>query len=257
MAIRRINFTGRKSINKKDFKIAVFPSRNGVPEFDASINLEHYKFPSDASVVIEAYRETTWMRFECGTINKLQIPNNRLLSEFETEQGIKFRIKVISHTYPSGVLLGEADQIKPKSPDSDEDKTPLLPVLPNEDLDQNLYKLDFEFGPKLLINPIVGNWRSFAVEPSFIALVLPNILREILTRVIISENHLDMEDISDWRTHWLLMAVNLPGIKSLSSDSDIDQQEEWIDEVISAFCRYNRIADKFSEVWITGDGYEG
>ena len=68
MSIRRINSTGRKKIVRGDARISVRPDPDGVLTFNAMINLADYDLPNDAHVFVEAYRQTTFMRFRHGTV---------------------------------------------------------------------------------------------------------------------------------------------------------------------------------------------
>src|SRR5580704_5818632 len=113
MSIKRINSTGRSKIVRGDARISVRPDPDGVLTFDATINLTDYGLPYDAHVFVEAYRQTTFMRFRHGTVAAPQPPGDlaRRLTEFATGDGLLFRVKVTSTGDRAGVLLAEADRL--------------------------------------------------------------------------------------------------------------------------------------------------
>ena len=74
MSIKRINSTGRRKILRGDARIFVRPDPDGVLTFDATIDLTDYGLPDDAHVFVEAYRQTTFMRFPHGTVAAPQPP---------------------------------------------------------------------------------------------------------------------------------------------------------------------------------------
>ncbi|CAN0483407.1 unnamed protein product, partial [Phaeothamnion confervicola] len=153
---------------------------------------------------------------------------------------ILFRVKITSGTERKGLLLAEADGIRPKQlEDREEKRTPLLQVQSDENLGEQIFKVDFSDRPILLVNRRVGDWRALAKEPIFVALVYPSVLREILTRVLKIEEHDDPDDHEDWRAQWLRFALLLNGVRDVpdvgkDSEEDVDN---WIEEVVSAFCR--------------------
>ena len=80
--------------------------------FDATLDLAKYKFPDNARVYVEAYRQMEWMRFDFGSVASVRPPADRQLSRFESPEGVLFRIRVVSPDgTPSGRLVAEADRI--------------------------------------------------------------------------------------------------------------------------------------------------
>src|SRR5258708_2775968 len=134
MSIRRVNSTGRKKIVRQDARIFVRADSDGVLTFDAVLDLTDYDLPNDATVFVEAYRQTTFMRFPHGTVAAPQPSHDssaRRLADFASGDGLLFRVKVTSTGERAGVLLAEADRI----PISDNEEQPdnriaLLPIAP-------------------------------------------------------------------------------------------------------------------------------
>src|SRR5688572_6879666 len=128
--IRRLNYTGRIKIHRADVLLAT-RELDGVLVFDADLRLQDYELPADALVFIEAYRQTKWMRFGFGTVATLQPPppEQRQLTEFESPEGIRFRVK-ITQAENEHILLADADRISLSQPEGDADTESLLEVVP-------------------------------------------------------------------------------------------------------------------------------
>lgn len=249
MTIRRFHYTGRKRINHQDAKVFINQPENGSAEFDAVLSLSSYALPPEAEVSVEAYRQTSWMRFSCGTISSVSIPDDRKLVEFDSPDGLLFRVRVTQPGKPQGLLLAEADQIRPRLPeDAEQDRIPIIQTMPF-DLEQEIYRVDYSDRPVLLINSLTGDWRAVTRTPVFISLVLPAVMREILTRILLFAEDYDIEDLTDWRSQWVSFAMTLPGIGSPPPDEDDTEIVAWIDEAVTAFCRRFSTFQKFKEYW--------
>jgi hypothetical protein len=248
--LRRINYTGRKRIGREDIRIILYEAGVAPAKFDAQLQLAKYALPSDATVFIEAYRQTFLMRFDFGTVSNLKAPADRNLSEFESPEGILFRVKVTSQSPEKGKLLAEADRIPfHRADEEQEDRIPILPVVP-QDLGPEITKIDFADEPRLLVNSVLPGYRNLALSPAFMSLVYPAALREILTRILRIERHRDTEDAEDWRSKWLLYSMFLPGIGEPPQEEEEDTVvDDWIDEVITAFTRKFGMLQKFESYW--------
>jgi hypothetical protein len=174
------------------------------------LHLIDYELPAEALVFVEAYRQTTWMRFPFGTVANLQPPENRVLSEFESIEHIKFRVKV-TQAENEHILLAEADRIPLARPDENAERESILPVHPAE-LGDELWQVDMEDEPRLLVNKsATADWRQLAQSPLFVSLVYPAVLRQILAHIL-TEGFRDTDDESEWRSKWLRFATLLPGV---------------------------------------------
>ena len=58
--------------------------------------------------------------------------------------------------------------------------------------------------------------------------------RQILTRVVITDQHTDPDCDDDWPSLWLKLACTLPGMAPPPQAGKSDQQA-WIDKVVEAF----------------------
>jgi len=246
----RFNYTGRKKISREDAVITITQGHNGYHSFNANLRLKDYKLPDNALVFIEAYRQTTWMRFDYGRAGNPVEPTDRNLYEFETPDGIRFRVKITSEDGENGKLLAQADKIRPRQPDmQDESRLPLLPVRPKEMY--GIWKLDFTGEePILEINKNAGNKDAITHSSQFRSLVFPSILREILTRIATYERPDDSEDMDDWRARWICFARLLPSVEELPLDgSESGVIDQWVDNVVSSFSRVRKDLEVFLLFW--------
>lgn len=249
--IRRLNFTHRKRINREHLEISLGRSATGAIEFDASFDLAPYDLPTDANVFVEAYRRTTVMRFPVGTVAELKLPDVRELSEFGRPEGILFRVKVSSSEPDRGKLLAEADRISFRLPEeTQEEQIPLMPVEAAE-LGAAVWMLDFTDEPVLLVNDKFGDWREIVRSEIFITLVLPEALRQVLTRILMIEKLADDDDeYKTWQGNWVRFTQNLPGIDPLP-DLDEEQSvvERWIEDVVKIFSEKSGMFERFASYW--------
>lgn len=236
---RTFNYTGRRKIDRKDVSITLRQT-NGNWWFEADLKLADYRFPPNAEVWVEAYRQNLWMQWAWGTVSALRPPVDRKLSEFDEPDGILFRVRVVQPPGPEHhKLLGEADGIPfVKGGEKDDRRRHLIVPIPDA-LDQQLWKINFESDPpSLLVNKDAKpSWKEMARSPQFIALVYPEVLRQILARVLIDEKWSEDEDETCWQTDWMKFARNLGGLSPLPA-ADLEQdRRNWIEEAVAALCR--------------------
>ena len=253
MPTRRIHFTGRKRLTSQDVKISLHNEAVPLAFQIAHLSLQRHGLPGDALVRVEAYRQSTYMSFELGTVADLRLLGRLALTEFNTPDAIRFRVKVTSVAEASdGQLLAVGDRIRPEWADGGQES--LLPVRPSN-LGQEVFRLNLEDEPELLINDKIGQWRALSRDEHFVALVYPNVLRTILTRIV-PDDLPDPEEGDDWRSLWIRFAKTHPGISDPPDDEDGDNLSagDWIEEVVAAFCERNRIYDTFARRWDSEDG---
>jgi len=246
--IRRLNYTGRIKIYRADLQLGTVES-GGDLSFNANLRLTDYELPAEALVFVEAYKQTTWMRFSYGTVAALQPPADRRLAEFDTADGIRFRVKV-TQSHDEHILLAVADRIPLALPTEDAASESLLPVTGAE-LGDELWQLDIDNGePELLVNcTAASDWHELSLSPVFIALVYPAVLRLVLTRVL-EDGHRDTDDDEDWRSKWLRFATLLPGVDpNLPQKDDDPVAKRWTEDAVAAFAKKLSLKEKFSAAW--------
>lgn len=250
MSVRTLNYTNRKRIRREDARISIRETKNGYV-FDARLRLTGYELPANARVVIEAYRQTQYMRFDFGQVGAIRIPDDLLLRGFDFPEGILFRVKVVTPTDPHGLLLAEADQIRPRrEEDADEDRRPLLECQRSRELGNEVWKIDFSAGaPVILLNANIVNVLALERDPVFTALVAPAALRCVFTSMVQGERDWDEDDLSDWRAQWTYFARNVLRMPEPPQRDDETGCEDWIDDATRAFCEKTNAIALFNDYW--------
>jgi hypothetical protein len=243
---RRLNYTGRKKINRPDASIRI--RRSDGLAFDADLRLSGYRLEQvtpPPRVYVEAYRgaSTLWKRFDFGRIGTLQPPADRSLDEFGVAEGILFRVKVTAEGDARGKLLAEADRIRPRLPeDQDEHTLPLIQHMPADDIGDELWRVDFRDDmPLLKINSRVPmGVDQFLLDPHHRAIFAPAVMRQVLTRfLIIERDQGDEDDETNWRLCWIRFSEDLPGVVEcpgvVDDNNDLESVERWVDTAVEAF----------------------
>lgn len=250
MAVRRLNYTGRKRLNHGHTSVTVQDHDDEPSRFNINMSLENYDLPQDALVFVEAQRQTTFMRFRHGTVAEPRFEDKPALAEFDSPDGVLFRVKIISAQEPEGLILAEADKIRPRKPEeNEEERVPLLPARADPSLGYQVFRLDFSDRPILLVNADLSDWHSVVRDPVFASLVYPTALREILNRVLYVEKCFDIDDPELWQSQWLRFGSILPGMMDPPSEDEPDRFDDWIDDAVEAFCRKFKMTERFNCYW--------
>ncbi|MBO3803983.1 MAG: hypothetical protein JTT11_08985 [Candidatus Brockarchaeota archaeon] len=206
-------------------------------------------------VFIEAYYDSSYMRFPFGTVGQIRPPSNRELTDIDRGSIVFFRVKVVDESEQVGKILAEADGIVPHNMESVSAKRLcLLPVV-FKDLGPAVWRLQYDSRPVLEVNnriPGVGDAIKDIVrtDRAFFALVWPAVLRELLTKILIIDEHDPLDvDLGNWRVQWLVFvrlfyAHQAPQFFS-DDPSTREEQLRWIDEAVRAFCSVHGVAEKY------------
>ena len=244
----RLNFTGRRRIAHDHVRISI-STENEQTTFSARMNLESYGFPDTAAIIIEAYRQLELARYEFGTVTRPIPPPNTRLTEFGMLDGVRFRLKVVSNDDPRGRLLGVAERLSATNDALDRIRRIPLITVKGHDLGREIWKVDFSDEPILLINYRLANKHSLVRASVFQSLVLPEVLRSILTRILLIDGYRYFEDEDDWAARWLRFASSFPGVGSVPEEEDAEMDAEWIDSAVSAFCQWRGTDRLFRDFW--------
>lgn len=254
---RRLNYTGRKKINQTDALIRLRRTEHGL-SFDADLRLAEYNLEQltpPPHVYVEAYRgaSTLWKRFDFGRVGTLSPPPDCSLNEFSIPEGILFRVKVSAEGALLGQLIAEADRIRPRHPDEQEDYgLPLIEHAPADDIGDELWRVDFAGAmPLLKINTRVPmGVNQFLADFHYRSMFAPAVMRQVLTRILVIEGGAEIdEDEADWRVRWLTFASQLPGVGNrpspIENGIDLDSVEDWINRAVEAFASRAALFDRF------------
>ncbi|MGD0814401.1 MAG: hypothetical protein ABSA83_12415 [Verrucomicrobiota bacterium] len=204
------------------------------------------ELPGSAKVYVEAYHKSDWMRFDFGTVAAPAIPSDRRLTAFYDGARILFRVKVVSTGDDSGKILAETDRLTPLAPDNDRDHDPLLNVRVVGNLGHQVWRVTWNGGPVLELNKNEPECKHLLTTDSrFKWLILPEVLRTILTRVLTEEMDED-DEAGDGGPgkRWLEYAVSVHPEPPPNPDArDPEIIEKWVDEVVASFCRRHRAFD--------------
>lgn len=265
--IKRLNFTGRKRISRDHVQVRLDESEGNGTAFTVVLDLSNYKLPRDARVFVEAYRQTTFARFAWGTVGNRQAPVERSLATFGTMNGVLFRVKVVDvQTQQADALprvLASIDRIQPlRSQENVKQVESLLPIVPADI--REVWRVRFDDGnePMLEINKsLVPNAGDLSRSAAFLSLVLPEVFRSVLTRILLINEYEDSEDSSSWESSWLRFAtksINTSQCPHLEKNNQNElsnraEIEEWIDSAVDQFTDQTKIASRFREWWREGD----
>jgi hypothetical protein len=252
--IRKFNYTHRKRIPRAATHFRIVPSPSGPNYFDAQVHLEGLDLPKSAHVYVEAYRRAFFRRFPFGTVSRIEHPQDRFLYNVDQDALVRFRVKVVDDK-GSGRILAVSDRIQPRrSEDEPVDKICLLPV-DFVDLGNCVWRLELESDwPSLMLNNRFDKIREIArSDHSFFSLVYPEVVRQILYKVVVEEDYTDPQsDPDDWRSLWLMFSQDIldKNILPPSGESEpiIQEKMKWIDDVVENFCSYKKVLELFIKV---------
>lgn len=250
--LRKFNYTGRRRIPRSRVDIRLKPTGE-FPSFDASLDFSGLDLPEDAVVLIEAYDKSSYMRFDYGTVGSLHAPPSRVLNEVQSRDTIFFRVKVVDISTRHGRVLAVADRLPPaRLQEHASEKESLLGVR-FSDLGEEIWHLDLTGDlPTLELNKELGSLglREMAhSSDSFISLVLPAVVRQIFTQIVLLDGDDDFSG-EGWKRLWYQYAIGM-GADPEPGSTD-EARAYWINDVVSAFCRRFRVKERFRD-YIVGD----
>ena len=266
--IRRFNYTRRRRIRRQDVRVSVRSNGDTLPIFSADLSLDRYSLPGEARVFVEAYRQTSFMRFPWGRVGQLAPAVDRTLTEFGTADGVLFRVKIVEpldngNGRPAR-LLALANQISPKRLDQARLQSLSLLAVTLADLEE-VWRVDFSPDggePTLQVNQrLVRSHHALVRSQEFVSLALPQVFRAILTQVLMIDRFDAIEDEADWHSLWLRFSQTLPGVGEAPQPAcgdrgeleNADELERWIDDAVAAFARKFRVDRRFSDWWSDGE----
>ena len=212
--IREFNYTQRKRIEAQHVQIELLPpGESELHSFSAELNLEDLNLPDDGVVVIEAERDRVSRRFYWGIVGNPQPPESLELADVPFPPN--FRVMVLTPG-DSRRILALNNNVKAKWDRISPSAATELVHLQEEDLGQEVWRLDFGSSddiPVLKVNRnIEGMSSAVRSDKAFRALVLPEVMRVILTHMLLVERA-DPEDADRHlvRLVWVCQPISLIG----------------------------------------------
>jgi hypothetical protein len=245
--IRKFNYTGRKKIRRSDVRIDLLRDEHGKRYFNVSLHLDDIKLPTNALVYLEAYHRSGYQRYDFGTVGDRKTPANRKLTNFSESAIPLFRAKIVDKTTSYGRILASIDKVRPQSIDDEPADSQSLLFVEYDNLGNKIWQLDLDGDwPVLKLNQHVDEISLVASSDNrFLALVYPEVFRQILKRIVIEDEHTDPECDDDWPSLWLQLACKLPGM-SMPPQMSKPEQNLWIDKAVESFCTNFSMLEKFN-----------
>jgi hypothetical protein len=247
---RRINYTGRKKIDKSLVKINLQKKEkeSDPSSFTADLHLKPLSLPSDAKVYIEAYYTTSRQRFDFGTVESIIHPDTAI-TEVDSDGPLLFRIKIVDDGEKEGRLLASADRVRALNETEDEDKDYLIKVskknLDSVPWDLQIYDEDDEKPELILNNNIPDAIAKLRDNAIFQALILPVIIRQVYEFILYE--HKGRAEDNSWQLKWLVFGEQISGAEIPGPGAEEPEIESYIDEVLRKFCAAHKLIDRMND----------
>ena len=243
--LRKLNFTERTKLPRANVRVTLRRDADGVLLFDPQLSFDGAGVTPTARVYIEAYYRTSFMRFDCGSVEAFTPPADRRLTEIDSTSVVRFRVKVVDNSANDHRIVAVAEDIivseeKPKAGG----RVPLLPVSFNEGMGQQAWRIAFvPNGPVLELNNRIDDIQNLAKnDAAFFALVYPAAVREVLTRILLVDRQEAHEESGEWWSLWLRWAARY---STAALPMDEEEAHLWIEDVVSAFCSDQKLIDRW------------
>lgn len=245
---KRINSTGRKSINRENISIFLSgpDSANRPPAFSAELSFPpQLKLDPNASVYVEAYVRSSAMRFPFGTIGLIRPPADTALTDLDHGAAILFRVKVVDDSADVGKIVAAADGIRPLSETEErEGRKALLPLV-KTDLGEAVWRLHIEGGakPELHINNRIPYLRERLFDdPVLAGAIYTEALRQVLTAIFFDDQ---LDDEMEWVVNWKKFIAEVRGVPvpdDLDDEDNRNQVQDIIDDTLEKFVARRQFA---------------
>ena len=252
--LRRLNGTGRQTIRKADVHGSVHASDDGSPPaltLDVLI-LTSYAFPPNAPVRLEAWAGNAYQRWDLGTAHQLAIPDDMRLTDLQsTVKQVWFRV-IVSSPDGDGRLLGQSHRLRFEVKGGAADgRQSLIPLEERTDLGDVVWRVDFGDdgdAPVLRVNADIPDIsRTVRTDPTFRALVMPEVLRIVLTHMVcVAQAHPDDGDEDSVWAPWFDLANKYApdAVLDVSADAVDHTKRLWVDTVVNAMSSKRILAAK-------------
>lgn len=241
--LRKLNFTERAKIPRANVRVTLRRGDDGVLVFDPQLSFDGVGVVPSARVFIEAYYRTSFMRFDCGSVEAFAPPDDRRLTDIDGTSVVRFRVKLVDNAANDHRIVAVADDIvvseeKPERAG----RMPLLPVNFTDRLGQQAWRIAFEpNGPVLELNNAIADIKDVAKhDAAFLALVYPAAVRQVLAQILLVDGQDAHEEGDEWWNLWLRWAGQFAALPT-----DADEAPFWIDEVVRAFCARQSLVERW------------
>ncbi len=237
--LRRFNQTGRDRIHTEHVGVQIRSAdEQNVAICEITIDLSSYDFAPDSAVRVEAWRGNISQRWDLGEAGQLGVGARFQRPMSEAPDQSQFKVVVVAAD-GSGKLLGASAAIKPKMPVES-----LIPLTPT-DLGEEVWKVSFgetnDGLPDLLVNNRIERIsEEVRSDEKFRSLVMPQVLRSVLSHIIFVLGGDEDDDEAGWYLDWFRLAKSvapgdIPKVTDRSDQSQLEAAQEWIDRVVEEF----------------------
>jgi hypothetical protein len=190
-------------------------------------------FPLDASVRVKLTENKRVEILRFGTLGDLKIDLDVPGVRF---QAPSCQIRIVKNAEPDGLLLGSTVSWTYKTGSVQEGILQFQPA----DVRPRLWRLDIrdEEFPIVYLDRQLPDATNWATTPTFAALVLPTVVKEIFRHIWTKTRGVKPDD--GWMAHWLAWAESIaPGHQW---PRDNDEAEVWFDGLVETFLQRHGIA---------------
>jgi hypothetical protein len=231
--LRKLNFTERARMPRSNVRVTLQRDADGALVFDPRLSFDGVDVPPSTRVFVEAYYRTSFMRFDCGSVEHFAPPDDRRLTDIDSTSLVRFRVKLVDNDEHRILAVAEDIVVSEEKPEI-AGRMPLLPVSFIDSLGEQAWRIAFEpNGPVLELNNRIDNIKDVAKsDAAFFALVYPAAVRQVLTQILLVESRAAHDVGDEWWNYWLRWAARFSG----PLPNDADDAPMWIDDVVEAFC---------------------
>jgi hypothetical protein len=153
--LRKLNFTERGKIARTNVRVTLRRDDDGTLVFDPHVSFEGVDAAASCRVFVEAWYRTSFMRFDCGSVEAFAPPRDRRLTEIDGTSLVHFRVKIVDNRANDHRVVAVADDIVVSAEkEQTAGRLPLLPVNFSDALGQQAWRVTFESnGPVLELIP--------------------------------------------------------------------------------------------------------
>lgn len=242
--IRKYNYTGRKKLSEK-IKITEH-AINGKKTFDVLSDLKDLGLPDNAKIFIEPYFKSSFVRFDFGTVARVQAPSDLNLNDLPTTDQLRYRIKIVDNEAQHGLILAFVDIKGELTTDSSDGRQAILPV-DFIDLGKRIWTLEFRTDrPVLCVNSSITNIREkVKSDDVFFSLVFPEVIKRIARELVEAEGFWE-DELNGWQSEWIKFFREELLQNHLPIPNDPESQDEWSNDISEAFARKNNVFQRYT-----------
>ena len=229
--------TGRKRIPRNRIRFDLSENSEGIRHFDAKVDFSGLDLPDSGRVFITPYFKHSSMRFDYGTVESFGPSGETLLTDLDSSSTVLFRLHVVEEEDGLARILASADRIPATMPDDDaKESDQAIISLAVRDLGDEVWKLELEGEkPRLVINSRIPDARTcMESDPIFHGLVLPSVIRQIMSHIFINRLEGEKEEEGTWESHWIRFAEDLAD-EDIPEGDDPEGKEKWVEQAILSF----------------------